>query len=593
MPARLVRFPMLVLGASLLLTAPLSSPVFAENPGAYLAGRAAATDNNYDAAAEYYAAALLADPSNRTLQDTTVLMNVARGEFEAALALSKEIGSPPDGSQVAALMLVADDAKREDWEGMLARLEDGANIGPVIAGLARAWAYAGQGQISEATAQFDKMRSEPNFGQLALYQKALVLAMVGDFGGAEEIFASKEGATLSGSRRGLFARVEVLSQLERNADAIALIDKVFVTDPDPATAEMRAKLEAGETLPFTAVTSPTEGTAEAFFTIAGALAGDREEVFSLIYARLGEYLRPDHVEALLLTAAILEQHEQYKLATEAYSRVPADHPSHLAAELGRAEALESEGKPDAALEALKALTKANPDQPLVWSTMADVYRRQERYKDAIPAYTKLIEITDQTGGAGWVAYYARGISYERSGEWPKAEADFRKALEIEPDQPLVLNYLGYFYIDRNEHLDEALSMIERAAIERPEDGAIMDSLGWGLFRVGRYTEAVAAMEGAVELMSDDSLVNDHLGDVYWAVGRQREAAFQWRRALSFKLETEKDADRIRAKLDRGLDAVLAEEGAEPLREVPPPAKAETPADDATAETPEGDAPNAN
>ncbi|WP_376876852.1 tetratricopeptide repeat protein [Albirhodobacter sp. R86504] len=565
------------------MTTTLSTPALAENPGAYLAGRAAAGANNYDVAAEYFATALLADPTSRFLQDTTVLMNVARGEFDAALALSKEIGSLPDGSQVSALMLLADDAKREDWSALIARIDDGANVGPVVAGLVRAWAYAGQGQISEATAQFDKMRKEPNFGALALYQKALVLAMVGDFGGAEEIFTSPEGASLSGSRRGLIARVEILSQLERNDDAIALIDEAFATDPDPATAEMRAALEKGETLPFTAVTSPAQGAAEAFFTIAGALAGDREEIFALIYARLGEYLRPDHVEALLLTAAILEQHEQYELATEAYGRVPADHPSYLAAELGRSEALESEGKPEAAQEALTALSKANPDQPLVWSSLADLLRRTERYEEAIAAYSKLIDLTNESGGAGWVAFYARGISYERSGDWPKAEADFRKALELEPDQPLVLNYLGYFYIDRNENLDEALSMIERAVVERPEDGAIMDSLGWGLFRVGRYTEAVAAMEAAVELMSDDSLVNDHLGDVYWAVGRQREARFQWRRALSFKPEEEKDAERMRAKIDRGLDAVLREEGAPALKEVAAPAKADAAGESAPAD----------
>ena len=570
MPARFSLSSRLLLSAALLLSGPLAAPAQAENPGAYLAARAAASANDYAAAAEYFASALVADPNDLFLQDTSVLMNVARGNFDIALALSKEIGSPPNGSQVAALMLIAEDVRTENWDGLLTRLDDGANAGALVVGLMRAWALTGAGRVSDATAEFDKLINEAAFGPLALYQKALVLAMVGDFEGADAIFASKEGASLSSSRRGLLARVEILSQLEKNQEAIALIDGAFAADPDPATGEMRAKLEAGETLPFTTITRPSEGVAEAFFTISGALAGDRGDVFSLVYARLGEYLRPDHVEATLLTAAILEQQGQYDLANAAYASVPADHPSHLVAELGRADALDSAGKSDAAYEVLRALAKANPEQPLIWSAIGDLMRRQGRYAEAVPAYDKLIELTDATGGAGWVAHYARGVALEQSKDWPKAEADFRKALELAPDQPLVLNYLGYSYIDKNENLDEALSMIERAVLARPEDGAIMDSLGWGLFRVGRYSEAVGAMEGAVELMSDDSLVNDHLGDVYWALGRQREATFQWRRALSFNPETEEEATRIRAKIERGLDAVLKEEGAPELKEVAPP-----------------------
>lgn len=570
MPARSKSLRALLFVSVSLLISPFASPAQAENPGAYLAARAAAGDNDYNAAADYFASALLADPKSRFLQDATVLMNVGRGNFEPALALSTEIGSPEEGSQVAALMLVAADARDENWAGLLERLDGKANVGPLVEGFLRAWAFTGEGKISDATAEFDKIAEQPALAALALYQKALVLAMVGDFEGAEEIFASKEGASLSGSRRGLLARVEVLSQLEKNDEAIALIDGAFALDPDPATGEMRTRLAAGDTLPFTAIASPVDGVSEAFFTLAGALAGDRSDIFALIYARMGEFLRPDHTEAILLTAAILEQQGQFDLATAAYSRVPIEDPSHLAAELGRAGSMDAAGKSDAALEVLNALVKSNPEQPLVWSSIGDLMRRQERYAEAVPAYDKLIELTEPNGGAGWVAYYARGVSNEQSGNWANAEADFRKALEIEPDQPAVLNYLGYSYIDKNENLDEALSMIERAVLARPDDGPILDSLGWGLFRVGRYSEAVGAMEGAVELMSDDSLVNDHLGDVYWALGRQREATFQWRRALSFKPETEEEATRIRAKLDRGLDAVLKDEGAPALKEVPPP-----------------------
>jgi Flp pilus assembly protein TadD len=153
--------------------------------------------------------------------------------------------------------------------------------------------------------------------------------------------------------------------------------------------------------------------------------------------------------------------------------------------------------------------------------------------------------------------------------WEQAEADFRAALELRPNQPQVLNYLGYSLVEKQAKLDEALDMIKRAVIAEPESGYIVDSLGWVLYRLGRYEEAVEHMERAVELMPLDPVVTDHLGDVYWAVGRVREARFQWSRALSFIDEEddtgEADPIRIRRKLEIGLDTVLAEEGAQPLR----------------------------
>ena len=179
-----------------------------------------------------------------------------------------------------------------------------------------------------------------------------------------------------------------------------------------------------------------------------------------------------------------------------------------------------------------------------------------------------VALFEEDAEAQWLVYFSRGITHEREDRWPEAEADFRKALELRPDQPQVLNYLGYSMVEMQENLDEALDMIERAVAAQPDSGYIVDSLGWVLYRLGRYDEALVQMERAVELLPVDPVVNDHLGDVYWAVGRKREAEFQWHRALSFiELGESNDAepDRIRRKLEIGLDAVLAEEGAPPLR----------------------------
>ena len=127
-------------------------------------------------------------------------------------------------------------------------------------------------------------------------------------------------------------------------------------------------------------------------------------------------------------------------------------------------------------------------------------------------------------------FYFRGICYERSKQWPQAEADLKKALQLYPDQPLVLNYLGYSWIDQGVNLDEGMNMIRRAVEQRPDDGYIVNSLGWANFRIGNYDEAVKELERAVELKPDDPTINDHLGDAYWRVGRVLEARFQWSHA---------------------------------------------------------------
>jgi len=233
------------------------------------------------------------------------------------------------------------------------------------------------------------------------------------------------------------------------------------------------------------------------------------------------------------------------------------------------EALRKAGRVDAAVEVLEQLAKSHGDQAIVNVTLGDLMRQLDRFEDAVAAYDAALALHEGTDPSQWFIYYARAICFERLGEWDRAEKDFRTALELNPEHPQVLNYLGYSMVEQQVKLDEALDMIERAVAARPDSGYIVDSLGWVLFRLGRYEEAVPQMERAAELMPVDPVVNDHLGDVLWAVGRKREAEFQWRRALSFvdyeDAAGEVDPDRIRQKLEIGLDAVLAAEGAAPLK----------------------------
>lgn len=553
-----------------LLTSSFAFPALSDSgSGSYLAGRQAIYQSDYISAEKYYAQALRADPENGKLLENVVVARLALGEIERALPVAQSIEALELPSQAAKMVIMAnliDDGKLDE---LLARDPETQGVGPLVDGLVLGWVYVAQGAMTKAMEKFDEVGTQEGLLEFALYHKALALASIGDFEGAEEIFAANNGAVSRFSRRAALARTEVLSQLDRNEDALQYLEDVFAAGSDPSIEGYVARLKAGETLPFTHIQSAQDGMAEVFFSVGAALSSEASQDYVLLYARIAAFLRPDHVDAILLSAELLDALEQYDLAVEAYRMVPSTSSDYHAAELGRAEVLSRSGKTDAAAEVLQNLAAQSPSLPSVHVALADLQRRQENYVDAVGTYDTAIELTEQGVSGNWFLYYARGISHERLKHWEAAEADFRRALELNPDQPQVLNYLGYSLVERQEKLDEALNMIERAVAARPDSGYIVDSLGWVLFRLGRYDEAVAHMERAVELMPVDPVVNDHLGDVYWAVGRAREAEFQWKRALSFvdpdDTDGEADPERIRRKIEVGLDAVLAEEGADPLK----------------------------
>ncbi|WP_245729460.1 tetratricopeptide repeat protein [Salinihabitans flavidus] len=535
--------------------------------GPYLAGRQAVIASDYRAAAEYYTRALARDPSNPILLDNALLSHMSLGQFEKAVPIARKMESDELDSQIAHMAVTASLIAEGDYDAVLARMKPEFGTGPLVDGLVAAWAQIGSGNMSGALEAFDEVAEQRGLAGFAAYHKALALASVGDFEGAEEIYASDQAGAIQMTRRGAMARFEVLSQLDRNEDAVAMLDDTFGGGLDPALRDMRERLVAGEMLPFTHVRSARDGMAEVFYSVAGALQAEAEPNYTLVYTRVAEYLRPDHVDALLLSANLLEQLERHELATAAYRRVPADHPAFHAAELGRAEALRRSDRPDAAVEVLEQLARTHGDIPTVHSSLGDLMRQEKDFAAAVAAYDRALEKSDEEDNNRWFIFYARGISHERLDQWEQAEADFRAALELNPGQPLVLNYLGYSMVEKQIKLDEALAMIEEAVAARPDSGFIVDSLGWVLYRLGRYPEAVGHMEHAAELLPTDPVVNDHLGDVYWAVGRKLEAEFQWRRALSFVDEDsaeEAKPDRIRRKLEVGLDRVLEEEGEPPL-----------------------------
>ena len=525
--------------------------------GAYLAGMQADFRDDYPEAADYFDQALALDPANAGLLMNAVIARVSMGDVEAARPLADRLEAADPGNQMAALVLVGDTLAQGDFTSAADLLEQaGDNMNPLLAGLLKGWIDVGLENFSAAAADFDAMDANDALKAYGQYHKALALAFAGDFVSAETILEGDENGPLHLNRSAIVAHAEILAQLGREADAIAVIDEALASGvPDAPLVALRDRLAAGEEVPFDQITRARDGAAEAFLTLADALNTDQSQRVALIHARLAAHIRPDLVEARLVAADILESQERYTLATAALADVPETSPWYVTTEIRRADTQRASGDPEAGIATLTALASGHPDRIEVQSALGDALRMAERYDEAVAAYSRAIDLIEDPQPAHWVLYYTRGISNERAGDWPAAESDFREALKLQPDQPLVLNYLGYSMVEKQENLDEALAMIEKAVRGQPEDGYITDSLGWVLYRLGRYDDAVQPMLRAVELTPEDAIINDHLGDVLWKVGRKREAEFQWRRALSLGPADDLDMDRIRMKLDVGLDQV--------------------------------------
>lgn len=539
------------------------APVFAASTlsGSYLAAMQADFRSDYAVSADYYDRALISDPDNFALLQNAVVARVALGEIPAAQVLADRLAALQPENQVAALVRLATALRAGNFDAASAVLASaGPAVNPLLAGLVSGWIEVGRDNFTGAQAKFDAMTANEALAAYGQYHKALALALAGDFVSAEAILAGGEKGPLHLNRAALIAHAEILAQIDREADATKLInDAVTGGFPDATLITLRDRLAAGEEVPFDQVTEAKDGAAEAFLTLAEALNTPDTERVSLIHARLAAFIRPDGVEADLLAADLLENEDQFALATGVLGTVPTDSPWFVTSEIRRASTQRAAGDPAGGIATLQALALSHPDQIEVQSALGDALRSSERFPESVAAYTAAVKLIETPRPIHWALYYTRGIANERAGSWDAAEADFREALVLQPDQPLVLNYLGYSLLQQGRDLDEALDMIQRAVKGQPDDGYITDSLGWAYYRLGRYDDAVAPMLRAVELVPDDPVVNDHLGDVLWKVGRKREADFQWHRALSFGPAPELDMDRVRKKLDLGLDQVLTDE----------------------------------
>ncbi len=527
--------------------------------GSYLAARQAAISGDHAQAAAYFDRALELDAGNPFLISNAVYAHASLGQWERAAEVATALPDDADGQELVRLVAFVRHVTLGEFEAAIAMIEAGEGPGQLADDLTRAWLTYGLGDMTGAVEIFEGVAAQRGLEELAALHLALARAAVGDFEAAHEILSGGTGVDITNTERVVRARAVIMLQLDMRSEALDLLDGYTQAVPDPGLLALQARIGSGEEVTYDFVLTAQDGVAEVFFTVAQVLSGDRNTTLPLLMAQAARGIDPTHSDAVVLAGELMAGDGQFALAADTYAAVPEDDPNYIEAQMGRASALEESGQQDEAIGLLSALSGDRPDLASVQAAYGDILRRAERFEEAIVAYTDVLDLVDADLPRYWFIYYARAISYHQIDNWDPAEADFRRALELNPEQPNVLNYLGYSLVEQRRSFDEALGMIQRAVAAQPESGYIVDSLGWVYYRLGRFEEALAPMERAVELEPNDPIINDHLGDVYWVNGRFREARFQWHRALSFEPEDE-DAERIRRKLDVGLDTVLEEEG---------------------------------
>ena len=564
-----------IAGAVVLLSLP--SAFAAETPtpqeiahatasGSYLAARHAGVERDSGTAAAYYLNVLKADPRNADLLSRTFLSVLTEGDIDEAGRLADRLIQLDRNDRIARLVIGVRALKQKQYGSARQNFTQSVR-GPVTdltAALLSAWALSGSGDSRAATDALDRL-SGPDW--YAIF-KDLHAGMILDLANKKDAGKRYERAYKADpmALRTVQAYGRYLSRTAGKDDALKIYQEFNKAVPDhPVIVQEMKEISAGDKLPPLA-DSAQAGAAEALYGLGASIGRRGGEDLALIYLQLALYLEPTHAMALLSLADLYELLKKPELAIKVYDRIAPSSPLRRNADIQVASDLDSLDRTDEAKKRLERLVSDHPKDTEAIMALGNILRGRKDFAGCADVYSKAIDNLATPEKANWVMFYFRGICFERSKQWPKAEADLKKALELYPDQPLVLNYLGYSWVDQGTNLDEGMKMIRRAVEQRPDDGYIVDSLGWANFRIGNYDEAVKELDRAVELKPDDPTINDHLGDAYWRVGRVLEARFQWSHAKDLKPEPE-DLPKIEQKLKVGLpdDTSSAADAAKPKK----------------------------
>ena len=517
--------------------------------GAYLSSHFAQGQNDWDTASSLLDQIIARDPENAELIRQAMIISAGAGLHEQADRWAKALIRHDSRDTMAYLIIGAHAIGQKDYAAAIKALESmpGGDLPDFIRPLMMAWAEAGQGEYEPSRLSGTTIHAYHG-GLIAHYMKQpndkifsfaeMILSPSGLT--AEEVERAADLMAISGRKQDSLNIYKALQSQKGGSDALQ--KKIESVDKG---------LDLSELIPALRITSANQGAAIALYDLARMLHSEESDASARIFAQMSLDMNPDAVEPHLLLALSYARTDQLDEAIRQYAAIPEGHKSYLSAQHRAAELLHETGKEEEAIALLNTLYKTHGD-PDSLIRIGDLYREDEDYKEALDIYESTAKIIGEPlGEEYWHLLYARGMTLERLGEWERAEADLKAALEFQPDHPYILNYLGYGWADQGIRLDEAIKMLNKASSLMPDDGYIADSLGWVKYRLGQYQDSVPHLERAVELRPYDAVINDHLGDAYWRVGRKLEARFQWERAKNYS-EDPLLNDTINGKIAKGL-----------------------------------------
>ncbi|HKP23905.1 MAG TPA: tetratricopeptide repeat protein, partial [Dongiaceae bacterium] len=530
--------------------------------GAYLAGTVAFEQKDMQQAADLLTLALGDDLGNGVLAQKALVALMSDGRIEEAIKLGHRMQDAGIRSILISLVLVQEQARKGDYEQALklSRELPDDRLMQVTAPMLRAWLAVGAKGKDAGIAELKPLTEIDGAQMLAKMQTALIVDHAGDSkkAAADLLGAIDEGVDIPAQLAEFYVTL-ALRDGDKKA-ARAMVER-YRTQAQGRGEDVASAMERQIDQPKPKgplVKDPQQGMAIAYTQVAMELMADDYNGDAMWLTHLALDLDPKLDIAALALGDLHRQANHLDQAIDAYNQVPEDSIFRRPSQLSIAESYRRQEKYAEAESLLRKLMDGDKTDISAAQQLGQLLRSNKKFEEAAKVYGVAIDRLGTLEPEDWQLFYYRGISYERAKQWPPAEKDFQKALELSPDEPYVLNYLAYTWVERREHLDQALKMLEKAVGQRPEEGFIIDSLGWAHFMLGRYPEAVEELERAVALAPTDPVLNDHLGDAYWKVGRHQEARFQWSRALSFDPEPDQ-APKLQQKLDQGLvDAVESE-----------------------------------
>jgi tetratricopeptide (TPR) repeat protein len=519
--------------------------------GSYLAARHAGVSRDAAAASIYYRVALRGDPRNPELLNRAFMAALQNGEVEESVRLADRLLQVDKSDRVARLVLGVKAIKQKQYATARTQLAQSVR-GPITdlaAALLTGWTQVGPNESKAAVEGIDKLAGPDSYNLLKDLHAGLILDLSGQRRDALKRLerAYKQDATVLRVAQAYGSQLSRAGNREEALKVFKALDEALPRHP--LVVEALREIEAGRRVAALADT-PQAGAAEALYTIGAAL-GRRGEDVGLVYLQLALYLNPNHALALTSLADIYEGMRKPELAIKTYERVSSTSPLSHNARIQRALNLDQIDRSDEAIADLERIVESDVTDREAIMALGNIQRSRKKFAECASVYSKAVDGIAKPQKNDWLIYYFRGICYERSKQWPKAEADMKTALDLYPEQALVLNYLGYSWVDQGINLEEGMKMIRRAVEQRADDGYIVDSLGWAYYRMGDFENAVKYLEQAVELKPEDPTINDHLGDAYWRVGRRLEASFQWAHARDLKPEPD-DLEKILEKLKNGI-----------------------------------------